>query len=84
MRALQPSRLYFLAYCFPVGTFLALIPWTAGWDHYGVQLPIAELRELILNGWTRGALTGFGLVHLTWGAHDLDSWLSDRRAHASG
>jgi hypothetical protein len=31
----------------------------------------------------RGAVSGFGLVHFVWGAHDLLRWIEQRRARDS-
>ena len=31
----------------------------------------------------RGAVSGFGLVHLVWGAHDLLGWIERRRSRES-
>lgn len=62
-------RFVFVLYCATVGAVLALIPWSPGWDHMVSRLPdgFEVLRWPLL----RGALTGFGLVHLVWCAHDL-------------
>ena len=44
-------------------------------------LPISELRVLSVPV-LRGALSGFGLVHLVWGIHDLSAFL--RPPHDEG
>ena len=31
----------------------------------------------------RGAVSGFGLVHLVWAAHDLLGWIERRRSRES-
>ena len=59
--------------------FLLLSPWSPRWDQSVVQLADVRLTGLLLHPAVRGAITGFGLVHLVWGAHDLDLWLSERR-----
>ena len=41
-------------------------------------VPFHGLRSFLLHGWVRGAITGFGLVHMVWGAHDLISLLIRR------
>jgi hypothetical protein len=45
-----------------------------------LQIPFAGLRMLALTTSARGAVSGFGLVHLIWGAHDVDAWWRERRA----
>ena len=69
----------FILYCVEVGTLLVMLPWSPWWDRLAVGLPLAELQLGALRPWARGAVTGFGLLHLVWGAHDLDAWLVARR-----
>jgi hypothetical protein len=47
-----------------VGLILAVVPWTTIWEaNYLLQLnPL--LRQLVLSGFTRGAVTGLGLVNI--------------------
>lgn len=63
-------RFLFVLYCTAVGTLLLLAPWTPGWDQMVAYLPHSALRWLGLP-LLRGALSGFGLVHLVWVVHDL-------------
>ena len=72
-------RFVFVLYCATVGTILVLIPWSPGWAQMLSHLPsgFEPLRWPV----SRGALSGFGLVHLVWCAHDLQLLLraaSDR------
>ena len=69
----------FILYCVEVGTLLIMLPWSPYWDRLAVVLPLAELQHSALRPWVRGLVTGFGVVHLVWGAHDLDAWLVARR-----
>ncbi len=65
-------RLFFVLYCFEAGLLLLFAPWSPEWDRILVQLVhVQALRSLFLHPWFRGAVTGFGMVHLVWGAHDL-------------
>ncbi len=72
-------RVLFILYCVEAGVFLLLSPWSPRWDQSVVQLADIRLVTFLLHPAVRGAITGFGLVHLVWGAHDLDLWLSERR-----
>ena len=72
-------RVLFILYCVEAGVFLLLSPWSPRWDEGVIQLANLELSAFLLRPTVRGAVSGFGLVHLVWGAHDLDLWLSDRR-----
>ncbi len=79
MRLSSLFRVFFVIYCVEAGVFLVLAPWTAVWDRLLIQLPLTELRSLVLAPWLRAAVSGFGLVHLVWGAHDLNTLLTLRR-----
>ena len=73
-------RFLFIIYCVEAGVFLLLAPWSGAWDRMALELPAAGLRLLSLHPVVRGAVSGFGMVHLVWGAHDLDLLLARRRA----
>lgn len=60
------------------------MPWTPAWDRWVLHAPLGDLRALALHAATRGALTGFGLLHLVWGLHDLMQWLRPGEARMSG
>lgn len=74
--------LLFIFYCAEAGALLIFAPWKPVWDRTMMQIPIQELRALMLHPVTRGAVTGFGLVHLVLGAHDLHKLLTSRKARA--
>ena len=79
VRSGRAFRILFILYCVEAGVFLILAPWTANWDRTLIQLPFGWARDLVLHPFTRGAVSGFGLVHLLWGTHDLELWLAKRR-----
>jgi hypothetical protein len=81
MRMTTFLSLLFVLYCAEAGVLLLFAPWSPVWDRTVMQLPIAFLRSLMLHPALRGAVSGFGLVHLVWGAHDLHALLT-RRARA--
>ncbi|MBZ0112807.1 MAG: hypothetical protein K8J08_10130 [Thermoanaerobaculia bacterium] len=76
--------LLFTAYCIEVGTFFVLWPWRGGWDHLWLQVSWPMLRHFLLHPAGRSLFTAFGIVHLVWGAHDLDllvqRWLDRGRS----
>jgi hypothetical protein len=49
---------------FLVGLVLVVAPWTPLWDTNYLLQPHPLLRSLLLNTFTRGAITGLGLVNL--------------------
>jgi hypothetical protein len=62
-------RYVFILYCATVGVVLVVVPWSPGWDQMlsFLSTPFELLRRPLL----RGALSGFGLVHLVWCLHDV-------------
>lgn len=72
-------RVLFFLYCIEAGVLLLLAPWSPSWDRAVTQIPSFSLQALLFHGALRGAVSGFGLVHLVWGVHDLDEWLARRR-----
>lgn len=80
MRPSSLFRILFVLYCIEAGTFLVLVPWSPVWDWMLLQIPNELLRAIALYPFVRAAATGFGLIHLVWGAHDLDEIIFRRRA----
>jgi hypothetical protein len=71
-------NLFFIIYCFEAGLLLLFAPWSPEWDRIVMQIPLAGLKVVLLHPVFRGAVTGFGLVHLVWGIHDLAAILTRR------
>jgi hypothetical protein len=82
MRSSSVFRILFILYCIEIGTGLVLVPWSPVWDKVVIQLPWEALRAFGLYAVARAAVTGFGLIHLVWGAHDLDDLLFRRSVRA--
>ncbi|HEY0511102.1 MAG TPA: hypothetical protein VGH73_04315 [Thermoanaerobaculia bacterium] len=82
MRSSSLLRILFILYCIEAGTFLVLAPWSPVWDRTLALLPGEMLRAFGLHPLLRAAMTGFGLIHLVWGAHDLDDLIFRRRLRA--
>jgi hypothetical protein len=78
MRIHALLRAFFIIYCIEAGFFLLFGPWSPGWDRTVLLLPSAPLRHLMLHPIFRGAVSGFGLVHLVWSMHDLTDSLVRR------
>jgi hypothetical protein len=83
MRFSSLFRVLFVLYCIEIGTGLALAPWSPVWDKIMMALPWEALRTFGLYPFARAAVTGFGLIHLVWGAHDLDDLLFRRGVRAT-
>ncbi|HKH47875.1 MAG TPA: hypothetical protein VKM72_24725 [Thermoanaerobaculia bacterium] len=83
MRFSTMIRLFFILYCFEAGLLLLFAPWMPEWERIMMQLaPFQGFRTVLLYPWFRGAVTGFGMVHLVWGAHDLISIIFRRSPEA--
>ncbi|MDH3255801.1 MAG: hypothetical protein OEM62_12460 [Acidobacteriota bacterium] len=78
MREGTAATLLFVVYCVEVGVFLLFAPWSSSWDQSMIAVPVPQLHTVYLHPVFRGALSGFGLIHIVWGAHDLDQWLVRR------
>jgi hypothetical protein len=84
MRSSALFRVFFILYCAEAGLFLLFAPWSLVWDRTVMQLPLGVLRDLSMQPLLRSALSGFGLVHLVWGLHDLMLLLTAWRSRTSG
>jgi hypothetical protein len=58
-----------------VGSVLVFAPWTSLWDSNWLLQLWPDLRGLVLNAFTRGAVTGLGLVNVLVAIGDLHSRL---------
>jgi hypothetical protein len=59
-----------------VGIVLVVAPWTSLWDANYLLGPHPALRAWLLNAFTRGAVTGLGLVNVLLALHEASQ---DRR-----
>jgi len=65
-----------------VGLVLLVAPWTAVWDSNWLLQPHPLVRELLLNAFTRGAVSGLGLINIVIALHDLrDRLVEHPRRH---
>lgn len=72
-------RLIFILYCLEAGVLLLFIPWSPFWDRTLIQIPFEWVRTVGLHPWIRGAVSGFGVVHLIWALHDLIGLIPRRK-----
>jgi hypothetical protein len=83
MRLATMVQIFFIIYCFEAGFLLLIAPWSPVWDRTVMQIAIPALRALFLHPVLRGGFTGFGLVHIVWGFHDLTALLRRRSPDAA-
>jgi hypothetical protein len=53
-----------------VGLILVVAPWTALWDANYILPPHPALRAVVLSAFTRGAVSGLGLVNILLALHE--------------
>lgn len=58
-----------------IGLVLMVAPWTSLWDSNWLLQPHPAMRDVLLNAFTRGAVSGLGLVNILLAAHDALSKL---------
>jgi hypothetical protein len=58
-----------------VGSVLVFAPWTSLWDSNWLLQLWPGLREFLLNAFTRGAVTGLGLVNVLVALGDIHTRL---------
>ncbi len=56
--------LLFVVFCFELGMFLLVFPWLRAWDVSWFTTVSPQLRELWVNPFFRGGLSGLGLVNI--------------------
>jgi hypothetical protein len=71
-------RLVYVAFFIEVGLLLLVLPWSAFWEHNYFAEAWPPLQPLLTNNFTRGAVTGLGLVNLGAGFVDLARVFSSR------
>lgn len=72
-------RFLFIQYCIAAGVLLIVAPWSQLWERMLVLLPYGVLPQVVGHSAARGAVSGFGLVHLTWAFHDLGGLLLQKK-----
>jgi hypothetical protein len=59
-----------------VGAFLVAVPWMTLWDANYLLQPHPAVRNLLLSAFTRGAVSGLGLVNILLALHDAHQHLT--------
>jgi hypothetical protein len=55
---------------FLVGLILVIAPWTTLWDGNYLLIPYPVLRTVLLSAFTRGTVSGIGLVNIVLALHE--------------
>lgn len=71
------------AYLVEAGLLLIIVPWTASWQNNYFGWLVPALGRFMLSEFTRGAVTGVGLITTFAGLRDLSAAISARHAARS-
>jgi hypothetical protein len=58
-----------------VGLVLLVAPWTSLWDSNWLLQPHPAVRDVLLNAFTRGAVSGLGIINILIALHDVRAHL---------
>ena len=58
-----------------VGLILVVAPWTPLWEANYLLQPHPVVRSLVLSAFTRGAVTGLGIVNVLLAFHEARQYL---------
>jgi hypothetical protein len=77
------KRLLLMTFFLEVGLVLALAPWSDYWDRNYFAESVPLLHAIVRNNFTRGAVTGLGLVNIGAAIGELVSMFGARRSDES-
>jgi hypothetical protein len=69
----------FILFCFEVGIFLILIPWSAFWDSNLLLEYVSFLRPLVLHNFFRAGVSILGAIDIFIGVTELRYFLKSLR-----
>ena len=58
-----------------VGLILTVAPWTPLWEANYLLSPHPALRVFLLSAFTRGAVSGLGLINIVLALHEVHQYL---------
>ncbi len=56
--------LLFVFLCATIGVMLMILPWRPEWSDNPLLLPYPAIRDIVAGGFTRGLVTGLGLLNV--------------------
>lgn len=59
-----------IVFCFELGVFLLVLPWSAFWERNYFLYQYPELARWLLNPYFRGAVSGLGLIDIYLAVHE--------------
>jgi hypothetical protein len=61
-----------------VGVILVVAPWTSWWESNYLLLPHPAVRAVLLSAFTRGVVTGLGLVNILLAVYEAQQHWTGR------
>lgn len=80
------TLILFIMICFEIGFLLVFLPWHRTWSDNALLYYAAEtlespwVRQVMLSGYVRGAVTGLGLVNIIIGVREILNFKKTVRA----
>ena len=71
-------RLLYVAFFLEVGVVLLVAPWSDYWDRNYFLQEASVIQDVLTNNFTRGGISGLGLVNIFVGLSDLAAWFLSR------
>ena len=71
-------RLLLVTFFLEVGFLLVVVPWSAYWDRNYFAQALPHVHALITNNFSRGAISGLGVINLVVGIIELASLFVSR------
>lgn len=76
-------RLLLTAFFLESGVVLLLAPWSSFWDRNYFVENLPAIRELLVNNFVRGAVSGLGLVNIAAAAVEVQSFFAGRQVDSA-
>ena len=84
------TLILFIMICFEIGFLLVFLPWHRTWQDNSFLYFVAEtldapgVKQFILSGYARGAVTGLGIVNILIGIREILNFSATARAISGG
>jgi hypothetical protein len=84
------TLILFIMICFEIGFLLVFLPWHRTWQDNSFLYFVAEtldapgVKQFILSGYVRGAVTGLGIVNILIGIREILHFSTTVRAISGG
>ena len=72
----------FILFCFEIGIFLIVVPWSSLWENNIVFNYLPSLRGVMLHSIVRGTVSGLGLIDFLLGVTEVTRLRHSIRAGA--